>query len=118
VTRSEIGSDEINYLRDAANSSVEIMAAGLTGANFSYAASSFANNEGGPPRTGQFFIAIAPGIFGGNEFPDRLEELFTRMVAEPGTRLPGQKRLAARERTALAGVSLPASLHTRLKALL
>ena len=97
---------------------VEIMAAGLTGSNFSYAASSFANSEGGPPRTGQFFIAIAPGIFGSDEFPDRLEELFTRMLAEPGTRLPGQTRLAARERTAAAGVSLPTSLHARLKALL
>ncbi|MBK8742358.1 MAG: Ldh family oxidoreductase [Betaproteobacteria bacterium] len=97
---------------------VEIMAAGLTGANFSYAASSFANNEGGPPRTGQFFIAIAPGIFGGDDLPDRLEELFTQLLTEPGTRLPGQKRFAARERTAASGVSLPASLHTRLKGLL
>jgi (2R)-3-sulfolactate dehydrogenase (NADP+) len=97
---------------------VEIMAAGLTGASFSYAASSFANNEGGPPRTGQFFIAIAPGAFGGGDFQDRIEELLTRMVAEPGTRLPGEKRLAARERTAAAGVSVPASLHARLRALL
>jgi len=96
---------------------VEIMAAGLTGANFSYAASSFANNEGGPPRTGQFFIVIAPGVFGGDEFPDRLEALFSQMLVEPGTRLPGQKRLAARERTAAAGVSMPAALHARLKAL-
>jgi len=57
------------------------------------------------------------GVFGGDEFPDRLEALFSQMLVEPGTRLPGQKRLAARERTAAAGVSMPAALHARLKAL-
>lgn len=97
---------------------VEIMAAGLTGANFSFAASSFANNEGGPPRTGQFFIAIAASTFGGHAFEDRLEELLTRMLAEPGARLPGAKRLAARQRTMAAGVTLPSTLHARLTALL
>jgi (2R)-3-sulfolactate dehydrogenase (NADP+) len=97
---------------------VEIMAAGLTGANFSFAASSFANKDGGPPRTGQFFIAIASSTFGGPGFEDRLEELFARMLAEPGTRLPGTKRLVARERTKIMGVTLPSTLHARLTALL
>jgi (2R)-3-sulfolactate dehydrogenase (NADP+) len=97
---------------------VEIMAAGLAGANFPFAASSFANNDGGPPRTGQFFIAIASSIFGGPAFEDRLEELFTRMLAEPGTRLPGDMRLAAPQRTKIAGVTLPSALHARLTALL
>jgi (2R)-3-sulfolactate dehydrogenase (NADP+) len=97
---------------------VEIMAAGLTGANFSFTASSFANNDGGPPRTGQFFIAIASTTFAGPGFADRLEELFTRMLAEPGTRLPGDKRLAARKQTKIAGVTVPSTLHARLTALL
>ena len=37
---------------------VEIMAAVLTGANLSMDASSFADDSGGPPRTGQLFIAL------------------------------------------------------------
>ena len=37
---------------------VEIFAAWLTGANLSIDASSFADNLGGSPRTGQCFIAI------------------------------------------------------------
>lgn len=96
---------------------VEVMAAALTGANFSFAASSFANNDGGPPRTGQFFIALSATIFGGDTVEGRVEELVTRMLAEPGTRLPGAKRLAARERTAAAGVIVPAALHAKLAAL-
>ena len=96
---------------------VEIMAAALTGANFSYTASSFANNDGGPPRTGQFFVALSPKIFGGDAFAARIEELFTRMLSEPGVRLPGSKRLAARERTAVGGVVVPGALHKRLAAI-
>jgi len=42
---------------------VEIMSACLTGSNLGIEASSFANDQGGPPGTGQFFIAINPEKF-------------------------------------------------------
>ena len=39
---------------------VELLAAGLTGANYADEASSFLDAEGPPPGTGQFIIAIDP----------------------------------------------------------
>jgi (2R)-3-sulfolactate dehydrogenase (NADP+) len=93
---------------------VEIMAAGLTGANFSFAASSYANNDGGPPRTGQFFIGISPAIFAGSTFDGRMETLFSRLLSDQGTRLPGEKRAEVRKKTAAEGVTLPKRLYDEL----
>lgn len=90
---------------------VEIFAAALTGANFSCKASSFADNKGGPPRTGQFFIAVDPGAFIGGAFADRMEALIEAMCSEPGVRLPGARRAAARSRTAQSGVTIKRSLY-------
>ncbi len=89
---------------------VELLAAVLTGATLSLDASSFATNDGGPPRTGQFFIAMAPETFGGSRYPDRLTRLLTAVSEQDGGRLPGEGRLAARARTTRAGVAVPASL--------
>lgn len=93
---------------------VEIMAAALTGANFSFNASSFADNKGGPPNTGQFFIAIDPAAFG-DAFPDRMETLIEAMCSEAGVRLPGSKREAARKRTAAEGITIKRTLHEDLQ---
>lgn len=90
---------------------VEIFAAALTGANFSFKASSFANNQGGPPRTGQFFIAVNPEAFGGGAFTDRTEFLIEAMCSEPGVRLPGAKRAAARQRATSSGITIKRSLY-------
>ena len=43
---------------------VELLAAGLTGANFAHEASSFLDAEGPPPGTGQLIIAIDASAFG------------------------------------------------------
>lgn len=75
---------------------VDILAGALTGSHFSFEASSFGDCEGGPPRTGQFVIAIDPAVFGGPGFTARVDLLFSAMLSEPGTRLPGDRRLAAR----------------------
>jgi (2R)-3-sulfolactate dehydrogenase (NADP+) len=97
---------------------VEILAAVLTGASLSFQASSFADNLGGPPRTGQFFIALAPEVFLGGQFTQRLEQLLDEIASDPAVRLPGQKRLAARARAASEGISIPRALHERVRALL
>lgn len=94
---------------------VEIMAAAVTGANFAIDASSFADNEGGSPGTGQFFVAIDPEHFAGPGFADRLEYLLSAIADQDGARLPGQGRLAARERTAIEGVVISQALHQRLR---
>lgn len=76
---------------------IDILAAGLTGSNFSFQASSFGDTEGGPPRTGQFIIAISPDTFGPG-FADRLEVMLSAVKSTPKVRLPGERRLSARER--------------------
>ena len=63
----------------------------------SFRASSFVDNEGGPPRTGQFFIAIDPDCFSDPDFGDRFEALIAAMLEQDGTRLPGDRRLLSRE---------------------
>lgn len=95
---------------------VEVMAVALTGATFGTQASSFADNLGGSPRTGQFFIAIDPLAFGGADFYGRFEALIETITAQEGTHLPGSGRLAARARTAEAGVTIRQDLYERLLA--
>jgi (2R)-3-sulfolactate dehydrogenase (NADP+) len=96
---------------------VEILAGVLTGAHLSFEASSFVDNAGGPPRTGQFFVAIEPRAFLGEHFTQRLDSLLRAIEADPAVRLPGARRLAARERTAREGVHIPRALHDRIVAL-
>jgi len=94
---------------------VEIMAAAMTGANFALDASSFADNKGDSPGTGQFFLAMDPTAFGGEDFPQRLEYLLGAISEQEGARLPGQGRLRARERTAVEGVAIAEDLLAKIK---
>jgi (2R)-3-sulfolactate dehydrogenase (NADP+) len=84
---------------------VEVLAAGLTGANWSFQASSLGDDHGGPPRLGQTFIAIDPGAMA-SDFVPRLETLLTAMLAQDGVRLPGARRHANRIITENEGVIL------------
>ncbi|MFG1347859.1 Ldh family oxidoreductase [Xanthobacter autotrophicus DSM 431] len=96
---------------------VEMFAAWLTGANLSIDASSFADNAGGSPRTGQFFMAVDPGPLAGPRAGDRLAHLFAAIVNQEGARLPGMRRAEARLRTEQEGVHIPHALKQRLDAL-
>jgi len=90
---------------------VEILATCLTGANFGFEASTFFNAEGPPPRVGQFFLAIAPDAMGSDGFAGRVETLVAAILEQPGTRLPGVRRFAARARSQQDGIALPEALH-------
>ena len=90
---------------------VELLAAALTGATFSFAASSFLDDKGGPPRTGQLFIAIDPGAFAGAELVTRVELLLEAMSAQSGVRLPGSRRIAARAEAATDGIRVDRPLY-------
>jgi (2R)-3-sulfolactate dehydrogenase (NADP+) len=94
---------------------VEILAAGLTGSQFGFEASSFFDAEGPPPRTGQFFLAIDPAAFAGPSFGDRIETLCAAMLEDPAVRLPGERRLAARARLAREGIPVAARLLAELR---
>jgi (2R)-3-sulfolactate dehydrogenase (NADP+) len=90
---------------------VEVMAAVLTGANLSIDASSFADDAGGPPRTGQLFVAIDIARLAGRDtFDSQFDRLLSAITDQPGVRLPGARRLAARSSTARDGVNVPNKL--------
>lgn len=93
---------------------VEILAAGLTGAHFSHQASSLGDDLGGPPRLGQTLIAIDPGR---TDFARRIEGLLSDMTAEPGVRIPGDRRAANRRRAEAEGVVVDDDLLAKLRAL-
>jgi len=77
---------------------VELLAAGLSGASFGHEASSMFSAEGPPPGLGHLILAIDPARFGGH-FADRAETLFAAIAEQPGARLPGARRIAARADT-------------------
>ena len=93
---------------------VEILATCLTGANFGYEASTFFNAEGPPPRVGQTLLAIAPDAMGHAGFADRVETLAGAVLDQPGTRLPGVRRFAARAQSQAEGITLPEALHAEI----
>ena len=94
---------------------VEIFAACLTGANPGLVASPFSGTSGGPPGTGQFFIALAPAPSSGGAFFDRLETV-AGAFAE-GARLPGARRFAARDRALSHGIEVDAAALATLEKL-
>lgn len=96
---------------------VEILAAALSGANLSTEASPFSGTKGGPPGTGQFFIAIDPGAFGGLAFGASMARLCTSITEQDGTRLPGGRRRDNRSRIEVEGVDVDEALLQRIKSL-
>ncbi|MFK7944648.1 MAG: Ldh family oxidoreductase [Paracoccaceae bacterium] len=93
---------------------VEILAAALSASCFGFEASSFFAAEGPAPRVGSLLIGIDPGPFSSGAFGDRLEVLIGEILAQPGTRLPGERRWAARAQAQSSGVTLPEALHQQL----
>jgi len=73
---------------------VEIFTACIAGGNLGTQASSFAGEDGGPPSTGQFFIAINPEKFNSN-YANSMKTLIESIIEQEGARLPGSKRQAA-----------------------
>jgi (2R)-3-sulfolactate dehydrogenase (NADP+) len=89
---------------------VEIMAAAMTGAHFGYEASSFFDDKGGPPRVGQFLLGFRPGPLSGDSYYDRIEELLQALVEQPGTRVPGARRVGVRKLAERDGIDVPDDL--------
>lgn len=97
---------------------VEMLSAGLVGANFSFEASSFFNAEGGPPSVGQTLIAIDPGAFGNSTDVLARFALLAREIAnEPGARLPGQRRHALRRTCQQHGIETDQALLDEIDAI-
>lgn len=96
---------------------VEILASCLSGAALSKDASPFSGTIGGPPKTGQCFIALDPSAFSGG-FPHQVAALIDAIATQEGARLPGGRRQAARQRTERKGVAVDAALIERIEAFL
>jgi len=94
---------------------VELLGAGLTGSNFAAEASSFLDAEGPPPGTGQLVIAFDPAAFGGSLA--RFGVLIASIESQPGARLPGTRRLAARRKAAREGLPVSDAFLREIEAL-
>ena len=87
---------------------VEVLAAGLTGANFAFQASSFLDADGPPPAVGQLLVAIDPSASGGSAA--HIAALAQAYEAEPEARLPGARRYANRAKAEREGLAMPQSI--------
>lgn len=96
---------------------VEVLAAGLTGASLAFEASSLFSGDGAPPNLGQTIVAIDPGLASAGAFAERMSTLVETIESEPGARLPGTSRLAARARAKAEGIAIPKPIHSEILAL-
>jgi (2R)-3-sulfolactate dehydrogenase (NADP+) len=96
---------------------VELLAAGLTGANFATEASSFLDADGPPPGTGQLILALDPEAFGGEAIVSRFAVLAALVEGERGARLPGSRRLSTRAKARTDGLILADRLLAEIAAL-
>lgn len=83
---------------------VELLCAGLTGANYGYEQSSFFDDKGQPPGTGQAIIAIDPAAFGGVRAVARFTEMADAIAGTDGARVPGRRRHDIRQRLTREGI--------------
>jgi (2R)-3-sulfolactate dehydrogenase (NADP+) len=93
---------------------VEVLAAALVGTHFAFEASSFLDDKGGPPQTGQLIIAIDPAGFGHTTFGERMQVLAQAIESQEGTRLPGVRRLVLREKAQREGLDVSDEVWTLL----
>ncbi|MDB6089517.1 MAG: sulfolactate dehydrogenase [Gammaproteobacteria bacterium] len=96
---------------------VEILCGALAGGHYGWEASSFLDDRGSSPGVGQVLIVFDPAAFGGPGFSVRMDSLLAAVAAESAVRLPGDRRLASRERARVSGVSIPSDLHAQIKRL-
>jgi len=96
---------------------VETMAACLPGAALGIHASPFSGPAGGPPRTGQFFIAIDPGPTSGGGFAERIAGILGAYASQPDAKLPGSRRAASRRRSDRDGVRVDPAIAEKVRAL-
>jgi (2R)-3-sulfolactate dehydrogenase (NADP+) len=95
---------------------VELLAAGLTGANFAAEASSFLDADGGPPGTGQLILALAPEAFHASALA-RFGALAQSIEEQAGARLPGARRMELRRKATTHGLQVSDALLAEIEGL-
>ncbi|WP_271949976.1 Ldh family oxidoreductase [Ruegeria faecimaris] len=97
----------------------EVMAAALTGATLGINASPFSGTAGGPPKTGQFFIAIDPvATSSSGGFAQGIEELVGAIRSQDDAHLPGDGRRAKRVASATQGVAVNIATLEKIETIL
>ena len=84
---------------------VELLAAGLTGDNFSYRVGETDNRDGGPPKGGELVVAFDPSVLAGPGWDEHAEGFFARLENLEGVRLPGARRHRNRKDQGKRGIN-------------
>ena len=111
------GGAHSSYKGSALSMMVELLAAALTGGNFSFEFDWSAHPGAQTPWTGELIIAIDPAKGAGRSFAQRCEDLVQAMAAAGQTRQPGGRRYRQRARSLKDGVPLPATTWAELQRL-
>jgi len=96
---------------------VELLAAGLTGAQFGHQSSSLFDDKGKPPALGQMIIAIDPASTGGAGVMDHLAAIANEIAAEDGVRLPGRRGKSARAIAEVDGLEIEDDVMSAIEAI-
>ena len=91
---------------------VEVLSAGLSGANWSVDAPPFGSGSEGP-GTGMFVLAIDPKVFGPG-FEERMRAQIERLGGDYGVHIPGLAKAEARSKSAEQGISVPEEIYRRI----
>lgn len=94
---------------------IEILAAALTGGNFSYEVD-FSNFPGAQtPRTGEFLLLIDPRHTGGSDFTSRIEGLVGKLRESGQARMPGDRRYQNRAQASIRGIPVSDEMMRQLE---
>jgi len=96
---------------------VEILAAGLTGANYAFEASSLFDDKGAPPGLGHTIIAINPAAMSVSDTAQRLALLASEITQDPNVRLPGRRGQTSRREAIANGILVEDEVIEAIKGL-
>ena len=96
---------------------IELLAGALIGDNLSIEASAQDKYGAGISVGGELLLAIDPEHFGSTGYLQRSELLFEQVLAQPGTRLPSQRRYDIRKQSIANGVEIAGKLLSELEIL-
>lgn len=94
---------------------VEVLSAGITGAHYSFEASSLFDDKGGPPALGHTILAIDPAATGGTL--GHMTRLAEEMGRDEGARIPGRRGLNARRKALETGIEVEDDVLATIRAL-
>ena len=96
---------------------VEVLTVALTGAAFSFENDSYFE-PGNKPRIGHAILAIDPdALAGADAYFSRLEVMVSKLLADAGVRLPGNRRQQAAAKARTEGVEVSEALLGELRSL-